>query len=97
MKKVFVLTVSLIFLSGCAETWKHMTKLKKDKPAEQAEASSSLGAAPSGAENTDLAELRETISTLTQKVDELGASINQLTASMATRLAADTDNWSPQK
>ncbi|MBE9536037.1 MAG: tol-pal system protein YbgF [Proteobacteria bacterium] len=95
MKKVFVLTVSLIFLSGCAETWKHMTKLKKDKPVAQAEASSSLGATPSGAENTDLAELRETISTLTQKVDELGASINQLTASMATRLAADTDKLEP--
>jgi tol-pal system protein YbgF len=91
MKKIFVLSISLIFLSGCAETWKHMTKLKKDKPPEQAETSAALDAPPSGAENADVAELRETINTLTHKVDELSASINQLRARVDTKSSAAAD------
>lgn len=98
MKKIFLLALSVFFLSGCAETWKHLTKLKKDNPA--GETSAAEVAPVSEAASGEVAELRETISTLSQKVDELSSSINELTSSVgskssASREAAEADMLEP--
>jgi len=96
MKKFFVLSVSIVFLSGCAETWKHTTKLQKGNPAEQTETAAVSTGPVDGGESAEVAGLRGTISTLSQKVEELSASINRLTASVGTKSsAAEADRPEP--